>query len=149
MVGEIRDLETAEIAIQASLTGHLVLSTLHTNDAPGAVTRLVDMGVEPFLISSTLIGVDGPAPGRRICPNCKQPYEVDAGDLRAWASSRRRRARASSSGAGGAARRAGRPATRAGIGIYEMMLMNEEIAELIVRRAPLADIKEAARANRT
>ena len=63
MVGEMRDLETAQISIQASLTGHLVLSTLHTNDAPGAVTRLIDMGVEPFLISSTLVAVHRPAPG--------------------------------------------------------------------------------------
>ena len=77
MVGEIRDLETAEIAIQASLTGHLVLSTLHTNDAPSAVTRLVDMGVEPFLISATLIGVLAQRLGRRICANCKEPYEVE------------------------------------------------------------------------
>jgi type IV pilus assembly protein PilB len=75
MVGETRDLETAQIAIQASLTGHLVLTTLHTNDAPGAVTRLVDMGVEPFLISASLEGVLGQRLIRKICPNCKQPYE--------------------------------------------------------------------------
>src|SRR5207302_1633876 len=81
MVGEIRDLETAEMAIQASLTGHLVLSTLHTNDAPSAVTRLVDMGVEPFLISATLIGALAQRLARRICGNCREPYEVDAEDL--------------------------------------------------------------------
>jgi type IV pilus assembly protein PilB len=75
MVGETRDLETAQIAIQASLTGHLVLSTLHTNDAPGAVTRLVDMGVEPFLISASLEGVLGQRLIRKICPNCKVEYE--------------------------------------------------------------------------
>ncbi|MFO1476938.1 MAG: ATPase, T2SS/T4P/T4SS family [Verrucomicrobiota bacterium] len=75
MVGEMRDLETAQIAIQASLTGHLVLSTLHTNDAPGAVTRLVDMGVEPFLISSTLMGVLGQRLVRTICKNCRTPFE--------------------------------------------------------------------------
>ena len=74
MIGEIRDAETAEIAIQASLTGHLVLSTLHTNDAPSAITRLVDMGVEPYLLSSTIIGVLAQRLVRRICPDCKAPY---------------------------------------------------------------------------
>ena len=75
MVGEMRDLETAQISIQASLTGHLVLSTLHTNDSPGAVTRLVDMGVEPFLISSTLMGVLGQRLVRTSCKNCRTPFE--------------------------------------------------------------------------
>jgi type IV pilus assembly protein PilB len=75
MVGEMRDLETAQISIQASLTGHLVLSTLHTNDAPGAVTRLIDMGVEPFLISSTMVAVVGQRLVRMICKNCRTPFE--------------------------------------------------------------------------
>jgi len=75
MVGEMRDLETAQISIQASLTGHLVLSTLHTNDAPGAVTRLVDMGVEPFLISSTLMGILAQRLVRTICKKCRTPFE--------------------------------------------------------------------------
>jgi len=75
MVGEVRDLETAQIAIQASLTGHLVLSTLHTNDAPGAVTRMVDMGVEPFLISSTLMAVLAQRLVRTICRKCRTPFE--------------------------------------------------------------------------
>ena len=99
MVGEIRDLETAEIAIQASLTGHLVFSTLHTNDAAGAITRLVDMEVEPFLVASSVIGADGPAPGAQGLPRVQ---EAAAAPPRrswpAWASppeefSRRRRAR--------------------------------------------------------
>ena len=81
MVGEIRDLETAQIAIQASLTGHLVLSTLHTNDAPGAVTRLVDMGTEPFLISSTLMGVLAQRLVRTICKNCRTPFEPTENQL--------------------------------------------------------------------
>ncbi|MBN8248723.1 MAG: Flp pilus assembly complex ATPase component TadA, partial [Verrucomicrobia bacterium] len=75
MIGEMRDLETAQIAIQASLTGHLVLSTLHTNDSAGAVTRLVDMGVEPFLISSTLLGVLAQRLVRKICTQCRTPFE--------------------------------------------------------------------------
>ena len=79
LVGEIRDLETAEIAIQASLTGHLVFSTLHTNDAPSAITRLVDMGVEPFLVASSLVAVLAQRLVRVLCPECcKVPYEADA-----------------------------------------------------------------------
>ena len=79
MVGEMRDLETAQISIQASLTGHLVLSTLHTNDAPGAVTRLVDMGVEPFLISSTLMARAGPAPGADHLQELPDAVRADRG----------------------------------------------------------------------
>ncbi len=78
MVGEIRDLETAEIAVQASLTGHLVLSTLHTNSAVGAVTRLNDMGIEPFLLSSSLLGVLAQRLVRVLCQECREPYEADA-----------------------------------------------------------------------
>jgi general secretion pathway protein E len=81
MVGEIRDLETAQIAVQASLTGHLVLSTLHTNSAVGAITRLRDMGIEPFMISSTLIGVLAQRLVRLLCEHCKQPYEANEHDL--------------------------------------------------------------------
>ena len=83
MVGETRDLETAQIAIQASLTGHLVFTTLHTNDAPGAVTRLIDMGVEPFLISASLEGVLGQRLIRKICPNCRTAVRADRGRARA------------------------------------------------------------------
>lgn len=77
MIGEIRDLETAEIAVQASLTGHLVMSTLHTNTAVGAITRLRDMGIEPFLISSSLLGVLAQRLVRTLCNDCKEPYEAD------------------------------------------------------------------------
>jgi general secretion pathway protein E len=80
MVGEIRDLETAEIAVQASLTGHLVLSTLHTNSAVGAITRLRDMGVEPFLLSSSLVGVLAQRLVRKLCPHCKQPHVATPAD---------------------------------------------------------------------
>ena len=75
MIGEIRDLETARIAVQASLTGHLVLATLHTNDSAGAVTRLIDMGVEPFLLASTLLGVLAQRLVRRLCPDCRSLLE--------------------------------------------------------------------------
>lgn len=76
MVGEIRDTETAELAIRAALTGHLVLSTLHTNDAPGAITRLIDMGIEPFLITASVLGVVAQRLVRSICPECKQAYTL-------------------------------------------------------------------------
>jgi len=84
MVGEIRDQETAEIAIDAALTGHLVLSTLHTNDSPGAVTRLVDMGIEPFLVSSSILGVIGQRLVRKVCTYCREAYiptDVEMGEL--------------------------------------------------------------------
>jgi general secretion pathway protein E len=87
MVGEIRDPETADIAIHAALTGHLVLSTVHTNDSPGAITRLLDMGIEPFLVASSLIGVVAQRLIRTLCPRCKRPYQptpehLEAMDLR-------------------------------------------------------------------
>ncbi|MDR0576252.1 MAG: type II secretion system ATPase GspE [Candidatus Accumulibacter sp.] len=80
MIGEIRDRETAQIAVQASLTGHLVLATLHTNDAPSAITRLVDMGIEPFLLASSTIGVLAQRLARRLCPECRQAYKPDTGE---------------------------------------------------------------------
>ncbi|MEQ1935940.1 MAG: ATPase, T2SS/T4P/T4SS family, partial [Fimbriimonadaceae bacterium] len=82
MVGEMRDLETAEIAIESSLTGHLVLSTLHTNDAPSATLRMIDMGVEPYLISATVVGILAQRLARKLCSECKEPYEISAMDLR-------------------------------------------------------------------
>ncbi|MBA2350480.1 MAG: type II secretion system ATPase GspE [Burkholderiales bacterium] len=83
MIGEIRDLETAQIAVQASLTGHLVLATLHTNDSAGAVTRMIDMGVEPFLVASSLLGILAQRLVRRICPECKTPHAPDASEIAA------------------------------------------------------------------
>jgi general secretion pathway protein E len=82
MIGEIRDLETAQIAVQASLTGHLVLATLHTNDSAGAVTRLVDMGVEPFLVASSLLGVLAQRLVRKLCPQCRVPHSPDAAECK-------------------------------------------------------------------
>jgi general secretion pathway protein E len=84
LVGEIRDLETAEIAIQAALTGHLVFSTLHTNDAAGAVTRLIDMGIEPFLVSSSVRAIIAQRLIRQLCPKCKQPYMPDSLQMKDW-----------------------------------------------------------------
>ncbi len=145
MVGEIRDLETSEIAIQASLTGHLVLSTLHTNDAPSSVTRLVDMGVEPFLISASVIGCVAQRLARRICENCKEPYEPRRDQLLGLGfdpDAPENKGVTFYHGAGcDHCRQTGYVGR---IGIFELMQMNQEIAELVVKHASYADIKEAA-----
>jgi len=147
MVGEMRDLETAEVAIEASLTGHLVLSTLHTNDAPSAVVRMSDMGVEPYLISATVIGVLAQRLGRRIDPNHMETYEVPAKDLRRFGFKVDNPDEMITLHRGVPHEDNRFTGYKGRIGIYELMKMNAEIAELIVRRAPLADIKEAAKAN--
>jgi general secretion pathway protein E len=150
MVGEIRDLETAEIAIQASLTGHLVLSTVHTNDAAGAITRLVDMGVQPFLVASSLVGVLAQRLVRVLCGECRKPYvptreerdQVGLSD-EIWA-------------------QAGNPSVvyKAGgcpacqhtgylgrTGIYELMLVDDDIRQLILKNTDSSTIKQAATAH--
>jgi len=147
MVGEMRDLETAEIAIESSLTGHLVLSTLHTNDAPSATLRMVDMGVEPYLIAATVIGVLAQRLGRRIDPDNKEAYEVPAIDLRRFGLKVTDPDEQIRLYRGVPAEHNRMTGYRGRMGIHELLVMNAEIAELIVRRAPLADIKEAAKAN--
>lgn len=147
MVGEMRDLETAEIAIEASLTGHLVLSTLHTNDAPSATTRMIDMGVEPYLISATVIGVLAQRLGRKIDQDHKEPYEVPAADLRRFGFEYTDPEQKVTLYRGVPHESNRMTGYRGRTGIHELMLMNEEIAELIVRRAPVADLKNAAKAN--
>jgi len=147
MVGEIRDLETAEMAIQASLTGHLVLSTLHTNDSPSSITRLVDMGVEPFLISATLICAMAQRLSRRICGNCREPYEVNGSDLRILGFHPEDEDQKVELWRGRGCEACRQTGYKGRLGIYETMLLNAEIAELITRRASVMDIKEAAMAN--
>jgi type IV pilus assembly protein PilB len=144
LVGEIRDLETADIAIQAALTGHLVLSTLHTNDAPTAATRLIEMGVEPFLISASLIGVIAQRLARRICPNCKEVAQYDIEELA-------QRFGIDPSELDGKPLYRGRGCEqcrftgyKGRIGIFEVFVMNTEIADLILRRAPISEIRDAA-----
>ncbi|MFW5697825.1 MAG: GspE/PulE family protein [Fimbriimonadaceae bacterium] len=146
MVGEMRDLETAEIAIEASLTGHLVLSTLHTNDAPSATIRMVDMGVEPYLISATVIGVLAQRLGRKIDQDHKESYEVPAIDLRRFGFEFEDPDQKVTLYRGIPHDDNRQTGYRGRTGIHELMLMNEEIAEMIVRRAPQADIKRAAKA---
>ncbi len=147
MVGEMRDLETAEIAIEASLTGHLVLSTLHTNDAPSAVIRMVDMGVEPYLIAATVTGVMAQRLARRVCQHCKEPREIPAADLRAFGFQIENPDQMVTIWEGVGCDHCRGRGYAGRVGIYELMVVNAEIAELIVRRAPLSDIKEAAKAN--
>jgi type IV pilus assembly protein PilB len=147
MVGEIRDLETAEIAIEASLTGHLVLSTLHTNDAPSAMLRLGDMGVEPYLIAATLIGVLAQRLARRIDPDNREPYEVPAVDLRRFGMGTTDPEELITLYRGVPAEHNRMTGYRGRTGIHEMMNINDEIRELVVRRAPLHDIRDAAKAN--
>ncbi|MCK6544938.1 type II secretion system ATPase GspE [Myxococcota bacterium] len=141
MVGEIRDRETAEIAIQASLTGHLVLSTVHTNDAPGAITRLVDMGVEPFLVASTLIGVLAQRLIRTLCPHCKTPYEPTAEEL-AQVSLRRERGHTYYREVGCA--KCLETGYRGRSGIYELLVVDEQIRRLVLKNVDAGTIKRAA-----
>lgn len=146
MVGEIRDLETAEIAIQASLTGHLVLSTLHTNDAPSAVTRMVDMGVEPFLISASVIGVLAQRLARKICEECKEPYEETPEALSVLGYDPDKDGEGTFF-KGKGCENCRYTGYRGRVGLFELMVVNEEIADLVVRRAPVSEIKQAALAN--
>jgi general secretion pathway protein E len=125
MIGEMRDEETARIAVEASLTGHLVLATLHTNDAPSAITRLIDMGVEPYLLSSSLLGAQAQRLVRKLCPACKR---VD--DQGRWHP------------VGCAA--CGQTGYRGRTGIYELMLVDGAIRALLVGRPSLEGIREAA-----
>ncbi|MDQ2867136.1 MAG: GspE/PulE family protein [Verrucomicrobiota bacterium] len=143
MVGETRDLETAQISIQASLTGHLVFTTLHTNDAPGAVTRLIDMGVEPFLISSSLEAVLGQRLLRSICPNCRTSYEPKANVLDQLGLSQRDLGEKKFF-YGKGCDACNQTGYKGRIGIYELMKITDPIRELINERAPTVTLKQKA-----
>src|SRR5215470_1340049 len=141
MVGEIRDLETAEIAVHAALTGHLVLSTLHTNDAPGAITRLQDMGVEPYLLASVLSGVLAQRLVRRICQNCRVPHVPDPADLLAIGVSDSHGVDLFRGAGCEACRKTG---YKGRVGIYELFLISEEARSLILRKASTGEIRRLA-----
>lgn len=143
MVGEIRDTETAQIAIQASLTGHLVFSTLHTNDAAGAITRLIDMGIEPFLITSTLEGVLAQRLVRKICHNCREEYVPDTGILADIGISPSCAA-AKKFYRGTGCVKCNNSGFKGRLGIFELLLLNEDIRSLIMDKAHTALIKDAA-----
>jgi general secretion pathway protein E len=140
MIGEIRDLETAQIAVQASLTGHLVFATLHTNDAVSAVTRLVDMGVEPFLLASSLIGVVAQRLVRRLCLECRKPIATDAEQLKALGFAPTRGTFYSAQGCPACNHSGYRGRT----GIYEFLSVNDSLRELIHNRAAEQVLRERA-----
>lgn len=143
MVGEIRDRETALLATEAALTGHLVLSTLHTNDAPSAVTRLMDMGIEPFLIASTVIGVLAQRLVRIICPYCKEAYDVPSDVLRGMdVGEFGERERTFYRGRG--CEKCRNTGYIGRTGIFEFMVVDDEIRELILKRAASHIIRESA-----
>ena len=144
MVGEIRDVETAGMAIQASLTGHLVLSTLHTNDAAGAVTRLIDMGIEPFLISSTMIGVLAQRLIRRVCTKCREEYIPSDEELQMLGVTREEiNNRPFYKGRG--CEYCNNSGYKGRVGIFELLLVSPAIQSLVNERKPTQFIKEQAR----
>ncbi len=145
MIGEIRDLETSEIAMQAALTGHLVLSTLHTNDAPEAISRLMDIGVEPYLISSSVIGVLAQRLVRTICPECKVPYQVDPKTLSDFGEEVTNLKGPLTLYRGKGCKNCKQSGYWGRTGIYELLLMNEEIKKLISERASTQVIREVAK----
>jgi type IV pilus assembly protein PilB len=144
LVGEIRDGETADIAIQAALTGHLVFSTLHTNDAPSAITRLIDMGVKPFLVASAVMAILAQRLVRILCPECKEPYEPTDVELRSVGLTRARLE------GHNVYRPAGCPAC-SGVGfkgrkgVYELMEMSPDLREMAFQRKPSNQIRAKAR----
>ncbi|HYR52085.1 MAG TPA: GspE/PulE family protein, partial [Candidatus Dormibacteraeota bacterium] len=141
MVGEIRDGETAEIAVRSALTGHLVLSTLHTNDAAGALPRLLDMKIEPFLLSSAMLGVVAQRLVRRVCEKCKKPSEPPAEALRELGG----QAVKGDFVVGQGCMACGQTGYRGRLGIFELLTVTDEIRDLIVSRASTEDIARAAR----
>ena len=140
MVGEVRDRETAEIAIQAALTGHLVFSTLHTNDAPSSITRLIEMGVEPFLVASSVTGVLAQRLVRVICPGCKEPYRPAANvaeELQLKAGTQLFHGKGCA-----ACKQSG---YKGRVGIFELLMMSEPMKALVVSKAPAHTMRDAAK----
>jgi type IV pilus assembly protein PilB len=145
LVGEIRDIETAEMAIQAALTGHLVFSTLHTNDAPSAITRLIDMGVKPFLVASSIQAVMAQRLIRVLCPECKQPDDsVDLGVLRTLGVAEEQLSKATFFRPVGCAK-CHNVGYKGRLGIFEVMVMNTELREMAFKHRPLNEIRQSAR----
>ena len=145
MVGEIRDAETAEIAIQASLTGHLVFSTLHTNDAAGAISRLLDMGIEPFLVASSLLAVMAQRLVRKLCPNCKQPHEITDVELKELGLKPEKVTNRN------VFKRAEEPCAQCQrngytgrLGIHELLVISDEVRSQILQRVDSSTIKSTA-----
>ncbi len=144
LVGEIRDHETAEIAIQASLTGHLVFSTLHTNDAPSAITRLVDIGVQPFLVASSIIAILAQRLVRIVCPKCKEPEDPPAGEIKA-AGLTPEHLKAATFMRGRGCNHCNHTGYRGRLGIFEMLRMTAAMREMTFKREPTQNIRRQSR----
>jgi type II secretory ATPase GspE/PulE/Tfp pilus assembly ATPase PilB-like protein len=143
LVGEIRDQETARIAMQAAQTGHLVLSTLHTDDAPSCVTRLTDIGIEPYVTASALIGVIAQRLMRRLCPHCRRPYTPDPETLRAMSVTEQEASTLTFYRAVGCDQ-CNETGYRGRVGIYEIMHVNDKLRRLIAQRGSEAALRDAA-----
>jgi type IV pilus assembly protein PilB len=139
MVGEVRDAETAQICLRAALTGHFVLSTLHTNDALAAVPRLQDMEIEPFLLSSTLRVIVAQRLLRRLCPHCKEPHDIDTATAQRFGVPEG----ASLYRAVGC-RECRENGYRGRLGVFEVIRINRELAGMIQRDTPLPELRESA-----
>jgi len=148
MVGEVRDVETARMVIQSSLTGHLVFSTVHTNDSAGTVSRLLDLGVEPYLASSSLIAIMAQRLVRKVCPDCREEYHPSERELRELGLGDIKALDASGTGhkfyVGAGCDKCFQTGYRGRTGVYELMLINEEIQDLIYKRETAGAIKRAA-----
>jgi type IV pilus assembly protein PilB len=146
LVGEIRDLETAEIAAQASLTGHVVFTTLHTNDAPSSIARLLDMGIEPFLITATLEGIVAQRLVRRICTHCKKQFEPSEAQLMEL-QLLPKDVKGKKFFYGRGCSRCNGTGYRGRIGIFEIMVFNDEIRDLVMNQASTSVLRAAAMKN--
>jgi type IV pilus assembly protein PilB len=144
LVGEIRDAETADMAIQASLTGHLVFSTLHTNDAPSSITRLIDMGVQPFLVASSVMAIMAQRLVRVVCPKCKEPYRPDNTELEHFDITPEQAASANFV-RGKGCNHCQHTGFRGRIAVFEMMTMNPTLREMTFRSEPTQNIRRQAR----
>lgn len=144
LVGEIRDVETADMAIQASLTGHLVFSTLHTNDAPGSITRLIDMGVQPFLVASSVMAVMAQRLVRVVCGNCREPYVPHPGELQQFDISSEDAAKATFV-RGKGCNKCQHTGYRGRNAVFELMLMNSTLRDMTFRSEPTQNLRRQAR----
>ena len=144
LVGEIRDTETAEMAIQASLTGHLVFSTLHTNDAPSSITRLIDMGVEPFLVASSVMAIMAQRLIRVVCQKCKEPYTPDSGEIQHFEITPDQMEEATFM-RGKGCNHCQHSGYRGRNAVFELMLMNSTLREMTFRSEPAQNIRRQAR----
>ncbi|MEI7836510.1 MAG: GspE/PulE family protein, partial [Planctomycetota bacterium] len=145
MIGEIRDEETARIAVQASLTGHLVLSTLHTNDAPSSITRLINIGVEPYLISAAVNAALAQRLARSICPNCRQPETSPRESERVYLEKHGADPKQTFRGAG--CDRCRHTGYKGRVGLFELLQLDDEIRDIISRNASLNELRQAANAH--